>query len=1230
MTVSFRSKGFQDLYTEVDKEYQAGNIKSYEDIDKLVKESDSDILTEEFMDANRKFDAAAKAGETDFRAAQLSDEDLYGPDKLAESLVRTAGRGAGEIGRGLEEFSETFLPENVNNAFEKIADGIGEYVPESVKEAANELFDPYHGEGAVAAAEEIAGTIGSFLVGGGALIKGANAGYKGAKLASPGMRSIVTKTARKAGRRPRSLTKTAGKGTAYAAAATVLAPEDNLANVIMEVAPEFESGKEFLDNNPKFTAAVKKLALNPDDKGSEKYLKTFLANMGLAGAISPFYLASAFRKPIGEAATVAFAPLGKLKESLPDFNYLPASFSSRMGTDDETLGFIVERAGASKAAIGRAEADALDLKETLQREYGFTSSPRLKETLDKALRGDKDALAGLKEDTRAAVTSMRQNVDTLSKEVAGDAKGELAAKIGDGMGVYLTRSYDYFDNPEYTKKIQKQWKKYRASGQRNDPDGVFASALQAIKESGAKDPEAVLKRIIDKRQGDEGISDVLGSLVKKQGGTQSAKSGMKRDESLPSSIRTLLGEVDDPMENYVKTMANLSEITAQQRFTKDIANHLVKKGLATADSMDPKKSVLLADAADEKLGMIFGGKAASQLDNPLQGLYVTPAYQKAIKEGLELTDPAGPVAKIFMRAKGVSQVAKTVYSPVTHGRNVMGNTFMLLANGMLPGTKAKDAASAIMPKKTVKKLRGLSNRALADKYARYVELGLANSGIGINLVRRNLSAFDSAPEKWLEKTALGVPKKLNKTVMDAYQAEDDFFKIAHFEKTLDYVKKSKKYRKLPLKEQERIAAQRTRDLMPNYNLVPKALKKLRGYPVGDFLSFPAEMTRISKNLMKYTIDDITSGDATLVAEGAKRAAGLTAVTAGIDGLVDLGMNMAGITEEQDAAINNTVAPWEFNQDRIYLSGIDEDERGHKGVDYISLGPIDPFAYIKTAAKGVHEIINVGDTSKTDTEAGKLALNTFRSIVSPYAAPSMITEAMIDMLDTRRITDETEYSDQVIAALEPLTGLFTPAILTEITKRQEYDKSLQKNQGEYAEKAGLYNWPEGEVDTPAFFGMKRQRLDLTAGTNFAVRPLLQEIDGVGNTLKELLRNPNLTQEDVPEIRSRYMNAQKQRLGGYEKLRSLLQDYKTLYGDGYEQELQKGITLDQMGQLSANMDNHLNNAMYVDPRTGEDVGYFEPFVLRRQDIQGRMNTPIPWDDLSNIYNTLNGTTIEQQDD
>jgi hypothetical protein len=97
MTVSFRSKGFQDLYKQIDEKYRAGEIQNYDDIDKFVKEADTDISTDQFLDANAKFDTALKAGETDFRAMQLSDEDIsLVPDKLAESLIRTGGRALGE------------------------------------------------------------------------------------------------------------------------------------------------------------------------------------------------------------------------------------------------------------------------------------------------------------------------------------------------------------------------------------------------------------------------------------------------------------------------------------------------------------------------------------------------------------------------------------------------------------------------------------------------------------------------------------------------------------------------------------------------------------------------------------------------------------------------------------------------------------------------------------------------------------------------------------------------------------------------------------------------------------------------------------------------------------------------------------------------------------------------------------------------------------------------------
>ena len=51
MTISFRSQGFQDLYKQLDEKYQAGEIESYEDIDKFIKEADTDISTADFLDA---------------------------------------------------------------------------------------------------------------------------------------------------------------------------------------------------------------------------------------------------------------------------------------------------------------------------------------------------------------------------------------------------------------------------------------------------------------------------------------------------------------------------------------------------------------------------------------------------------------------------------------------------------------------------------------------------------------------------------------------------------------------------------------------------------------------------------------------------------------------------------------------------------------------------------------------------------------------------------------------------------------------------------------------------------------------------------------------------------------------------------------------------------------------------------------------------------------------------
>ena len=91
-------------------------------------------------------------------------------------------------------------------------------------------------------------------------------------------------------------------------------------------------------------------------------------------------------------------------------------------------------------------------------------------------------------------------------------KGMLIEKVRELQDEIKKMSKDHNEKYKELKKKGKKVEEY-------DPDGLFSSALQAIKESGAEDPVGVINKLIDKSgAGDEGIADILDSLVRKQNG----------------------------------------------------------------------------------------------------------------------------------------------------------------------------------------------------------------------------------------------------------------------------------------------------------------------------------------------------------------------------------------------------------------------------------------------------------------------------------------------------------------------------------------------------------------------------------------------------------------------------------------------------------------------------------------------------------------------------------------
>jgi hypothetical protein len=1213
MALSSQSKTFVDAKKELENKIVETGSADATDVSNIANKYG--ITVEDFKQANSELKKMQEAG----------FDTTSGEYSIADAPGKFVGEGVGFLVEGVGRLGETFLPDPALNAISKAADAVGEYIPDSVKKAAQATLDPYHGEGLMADIQEGSAQIAATLLPVGKITQ------LGKAAASTGMGSnILARTYARLGAKGKMLAKGGAYGAAFATADTLISdPRKSLVDIIN--ASVFE--------DPQAIKALEKLSENPDDPTATDYLNSFIENLALEGTVGGLgYLGGSLVKRVADSYKAnKFAKTKQFITKLGEKT--KQNFSSRMGTEDVTLADLIKRDTAAETAIIKADGYAKDLEKSIKDNLSnvIEQNPNYpSEVIDKALKGDMVSMERLIADSpevAGIVTSMRKEITDLSTKFRDKAaKGKLYATIDNNLGVYMNRSYDIFDNPKYMKEIQKR---VAARGQgENVADDVVNNAAQYIarqKRVAIDDPivQDTLEKLV-KTQDKDAFADFIESISAKNKLKSSSKPLMNK-KNIDVSIRDLWGEVKDPTKNFVKTYEKLSLLNSENDFLEGLADRLTIKfnnKVADIKAANPSLSDIEATklaqeglqdvgkAAGDRLSQVMGRKvlAANQISNPLQGIYATESYAKAIKNGLDLNfnvpdGLAGMAIKGYLGAKAGTQALKTVYNPSTHGRNVMGNVAMLIANGIAPDKKSIGTAM----KATGSKLLGKNNRELAKEYARYTELGITNSGIGLSTVRANLNNVLKDPDKWLDKTIAG--KGIKKTA-DLYQAEDDFFKIIHFEKTKKYL--SETYPSADVKQIEEMAAQRTRDMMPNYRLVPKAIKAMRMAPVGDFISFPAEMIRTTTNLAKYTVKDLSDSAVTkfyrtdpsgqfvnsspLFKAAALRLGGMTAIGAGIGSIAEATRNIYGISKEEDEAANFIGAPYNINQERIYLGPINIDKNGHKGVDYINMGPLDPYSYIKSAATITHDMLLSGE-KMSDYQMDKLKAGLFEQTLSPFVAPSMITEAFVDLTTGYdRPTTDSNVKD----GLSKLVNVLDPGVIRFFNKRADYEKSgMTKN---------LSTIVEGDVDLPAFLGLRRQRADFTAGVPFNLNSALGKIKYADKRYNKFIQNPNV--DDPEEIMSEFKEIQKGRLEGFQDLKGMLELYKQL---GYDtSDILKDYTV---GERKRKMNSE--EVRYVE---SAQQNKFIP-TLPRETLGTYLNkTPIPMNEMIDLYKKLDGSEID----
>ena len=379
------------------------------------------------------------------------------------------------------------------------------------------------------------------------------------------------------------------------------------------------------------------------------------------------------------------------------------------------------------------------------------------------------------------------------------------------------------------------------------------------------------------------------------------------------AFRELFGEIKDARRTIVNNMQAMSSIGARDKFYNKIAQSgkIVFDNPTQAQLNLPNRPGYTMSRNGMQIKSSLGEEAYV---NPLNGKFTSSEYEAAIKFAEELPLEGLMKTNIYRYGiavpKGIAQVAKTVLSPFTHMRNFTSAVAFSLGTGNLFKNPKFVLDSFKQSFNTIQPQLLYRNQPKDQAFYQFMlEEGVVNSSSTFQDVQGLLKDIAKGGDV-IERVFGKLGKKLNKvfrTSQDLYVAEDDFYKIYNYLAEFDNLKNAYKGAK-PDIDLAREAASIVRNTVPNYSYVSDFIKGLRRSPLGNFVSFPAEIIRTSHNIVQQGIKEVK--DPALRSIGAKRLLGFgTAVTVIPPTLVEMFRGMYGITRDELSAMRRFLPEW---------------------------------------------------------------------------------------------------------------------------------------------------------------------------------------------------------------------------------------------------------------------------------------------------------------------------------
>ena len=626
----------------------------------------------------------------------------------------------------------------------------------------------------------------------------------------------------------------------------------------------------------------------------------------------------------------------------------------------------------------------------------------------------------------------------LGRSLGQNEIKEFKTLFGNKFKNYIGSTYDIFQNQSIF-----PWVRYKPAAEAIDEaKEVFkSSAKEAGEELTDLQAEQAVTRVLRTARLPKGIrmdkpSDAvfevpsffvnrttLDEVVTARGSALVSAGAIKEGDR--KVFEKLLGKQQNPMQTILGGTAKLSMITRRNLFFQDLITK--NKELVAAG-----KKPMFVETADEAR-LVFGDDfqqirvdqaktlsvaAKGGSINPLNELYTTKGMAEAL-EGTSLSfDKAGMLGQLYqsliLYPKGLSQIAKTILSPVTHVRNFVSAGAFATANGIIPDSQAiKTAYQALQTP-----LKG--TRQQNDLYEELLKLGVVNSNVRLGDLTRLLEDVNFGETMTSDKglrLLLKPLSKLKSVSQDLYTAEDDFWKIASWAMEKSRLEKalankgitrgmSVKRNGVDVVVDEQFfkeeAADIVRNNIPNYDYVSDFVKGLRKLPIGNFVSFPAEIVRTGTNIVRRGLREINEtielADGTIVKPfegiGYTRLFGFGTTVAAVPYATQKAFQaIYDVTDEERDAIRRYVADWSKNSTLLPIKNKDG---SFKYIDFSHANAYD------TLLRPIQTVLNSVADGRTDEDGlmDDFIAGTFSSMkefASPFISESIWTEAVADLL-----------------------------------------------------------------------------------------------------------------------------------------------------------------------------------------------------------------------------------------